>query len=651
MATIASLKVNILGDSTGLSNSLKSATDKMQAFGDRMTQIGSTLSTRLTLPIIGFGALAVKSASDAEETFSKFATVFRDVGANADEAFKSLRDNYGLSSKASKQLLSDTGDLLTGFGFSQQSALELSTEVNKLAVDLASFTNFSGGAEGASQALTKALLGERESIKSLGIAIMEEDVQKRVAINTTKGLTFETERQAKAFATLQLAQEQSKNAIGDYERTQDSFANQFRLLQARASDLATEFGTIMLPTLNKMITIITKATESFSKMDEGTKRLIIGISVLVAGVGPLLLLIGGLTKAFTALNVVMLANPYTALAMAVLAIGTAAYFALAGLDDMNKQIRQSIGLKEELTGSEDEYNKLIKKQQDLNAERLRIEGLIAKGVSPQQGQALGMELGKIDNQMKAVRALAREWDGASKVIATATTDTSASVTGFATTVAGVDFQSGSIGALEAELEGLQAQLKTTGDTLNRAQLGAQINQLTAEIKAMKDVAMANILPITNPLERATIATQNLTSSIAGLNRGFIPLAKAPVTITEMTASMVIAQEVANQFTNSFGAGMANLIVQGGKLSEVLSNIGKLLLSSAIQTGIKLLLMGTSGFGVVGGSKGLLGGLFSTSVSTVPTAVMGAGTTSVTGTFKVQGTDLIAVINRSERQLR
>ena len=108
MATIASLKVNILGDSTGLSNSLKSATDKMQAFGDRMTQIGSTLSTRLTLPIVGFGALAVKSASDAEETFSKFATVFRDVGDNADEAFKSLRDNYGLSSKASKQFLLNT---------------------------------------------------------------------------------------------------------------------------------------------------------------------------------------------------------------------------------------------------------------------------------------------------------------------------------------------------------------------------------------------------------------------------------------------------------------------------------------------------------------------------------------------------------------
>ena len=652
MATIASLKVNILGDSTGLSNSLKSATDKMQAFGDRMTQIGSTLSTRLTLPIIGFGALAVKSASDAEETFSKFATVFRDVGANADEAFKSLRDNYGLSSKASKQLLSDTGDLLTGFGFSQQSALELSTEVNKLAVDLASFTNFSGGAEGASQALTKALLGERESIKSLGIAIMEEDVQKRVAINTTKGLTFETERQAKAFATLQLAQEQSKNAIGDYERTQDSFANQFRLLQARASDLATEFGTIMLPTLNKMITIITKATESFSKIDEGTKRLIIGISVLVAGVGPLLLLIGGLTKAFTALNVVMLANPYTALAMAVLAIGTAAYFALAGLDDMNKQIRQSIGLKEQLTGSEDEYNKLIKKQQDLNAERLRIEGLIAKGVSPQQGQALGMELGKIDNQMKAVRALAREWDGASKVIATATTDTSASVTDFATTVATTEFQSGSIGALSKELEGLQAQFEATASGTERAKFADKIRELEERITVLRSVLKPVIteLKMLNEMGMAGdigFAGEEFDSKYEGL-----PMVTAQMKL--LADASFFANQMAMEFTNSFSAGLANLLVHGGKIEHMLRNIGNLLASSALQLGIQMLLMGATGSGgAFGYIKGLIGGLFAPSASMGDMGGVTPASASLTldGQFQIRGTDLVYVMNRAERSLR
>jgi hypothetical protein len=173
---------------------------------------------------------------------------------------------------------------------------------------------------------------------------------------------------------------------------------------------------------------------------------------------------------------------------------------------------------------------------------------------------------------------------------------------------------------------------------------------------MDAVAKANILPITNPLERATIATQRLTTSLGGLSRGFIPLATAPETITQITAQMRLmadasffANEMAYQFTNSFSAGLADLIVHGGKLRDMLRNIGNLLASSAIQLGIQMLLMGATGSG---GLFGFIKGKFATpSISAVPTQVMGAGMMSVSGSFKVQGTDLIAVINRSERQLR
>ena len=169
----------------------------LNKFGKSATTIGKTLSLAITAPILAIGAAAIKTASDLEETSSKFDVVFKDISKSADDAFKDLRNNFGLSSRASKELLGNTGDLLTGFGFTQKAALNLSKEVNKLAVDLASFTNFSGGAKGASDALTKALLGERESVKALGISILEEDVKKQVAINTAKGLIFETERQAR----------------------------------------------------------------------------------------------------------------------------------------------------------------------------------------------------------------------------------------------------------------------------------------------------------------------------------------------------------------------------------------------------------------------------------------------------------------------
>lgn len=305
---------------------LEKVNKSLQKTGAKMTSLGKSLSIGLSLPIIAIGAASVKAASDAEETFSKFDTVFRDVKGSAEESFKVLREQYGLSSRASKQLLSDTGDLLTGFGFSQGAALGLSTEVQKLAVDLASFTNYSGGAEGASQALTKALLGERESLKALGIAISEEDVKKQMAINATKGLIFETERQAKAQATLDLAIQQSGNAIGDYARTQDGFANQMRLMRARFEDISVEIGQVFLPVLTKIVGAVTGVVNWFSNLDAGVKKTIVIVGAIVAAIGPLLVGLGflmttilpALKVGFTVLTAVM--SPLTLKILAVTAV-------------------------------------------------------------------------------------------------------------------------------------------------------------------------------------------------------------------------------------------------------------------------------------------------------------------------------------------
>ena len=132
----------------------------------------------------------------------------------------------------------------------------MSESVNKLAVDLASFTNIEGGAERASQALTKALLGERESAKELGIAILESDVQARLAEKGLDGLEGAALKQAKAQVTLEIAMEQSKNAIGDFARTMDSPANQMRIMRATMEDLKNEIGTSMIPAFTNLLKVV-----------------------------------------------------------------------------------------------------------------------------------------------------------------------------------------------------------------------------------------------------------------------------------------------------------------------------------------------------------------------------------------------------------
>lgn len=289
------LIVKVMADANDYHKGMDAVIHHADRVGKAATRMGTAMSLGVTLPLSLAGRSMVNAASDAEETQAKFETVFQNVSDKAANAAQVLDDSYGMSAQGAQKLLGDTGDMLTGFGFAEDAALDLSLEVQKLATDLASFQNLEGGASRASEALTKGLLGERDSMKALGIAILEEDVKKRVLENTNKGLTFATERQAKAYATLTLAQEQSKNAIGDYARTQDGYANQQRELKADLADLSVMFGKILLPQAQKSLALMRRGVKWVAELSEEKKKLAVRIAAVAAALGPLLLGFGAAT--------------------------------------------------------------------------------------------------------------------------------------------------------------------------------------------------------------------------------------------------------------------------------------------------------------------------------------------------------------------
>ena len=281
-------------------SNLRKSTRKLKQFGDGMASIGMSITRNFTAPLLGLGSVAVKLASDFEETQSKFNTVFRDIRDDANETADNLEKNFGLSSQAALQLLGDTGDLLTGFGFTQEEALKLSNQVNELAVDLASFTNFSGGAAGASAALTKALLGERESIKSLGIAITEADLKTFAA---EQGLVFkELDRVAKATLTYNLALKQSQNAVGDFERTSESFANQLRQLKADLSNVGVEIGQELLPLAKDLVGALSDLAKFTSQFSNEQKKGALKTAGLTSAFGIILVVVGKMITSFSKLR-------------------------------------------------------------------------------------------------------------------------------------------------------------------------------------------------------------------------------------------------------------------------------------------------------------------------------------------------------------
>jgi len=323
------------------------ATKSLDTFGKRaqklsasMRAFGRSMTLFVTAPILALGGVMIKTASDAEETRSKFNTIFRDIEEGANSMADEFAKSYGLAGSTSRELLGNTADLLTGFKFTQKEALNLARQVNELGVDLASFTNFSGGAKGASEALTKALLGERESVKSLGISILEVDVKAKIAsMEATGELTDETDRQKKAMATLAIAVEQSANAVGDYERTQESTANRMKLFREVTKELSEEIGENLLPVFTSLLEALLSLVQWFTGLSETTQNVIIVVALAVAALGPLLAIIGNVIVVVKALGVAMAflaANPIVLIIAAVAALVLGIAYLITHWDDVKQ---------------------------------------------------------------------------------------------------------------------------------------------------------------------------------------------------------------------------------------------------------------------------------------------------------------------------
>lgn len=246
--------------------------------------------------VSSFVQKTVGTFSDLEEETQKFSVVFAGMGERTTKVLKQLQEEFGLSELAAKRMLAGTGDMLTGFGFDRSLALTLSEGAAKLGADIASFSNYSGGASGATAALTKAMLGEAESAKLLGVVIKQdsEEFQNLVKQAMTTGVTIkelgrqgeniivQSEQQAKAVAALALAYQQSPNAIGDFKRSQDSIANQTRILQNTFEQTASVIGGDFSSAYRDALGLANGLLKAYNELSPQTRLLLRNTTALTA---------------------------------------------------------------------------------------------------------------------------------------------------------------------------------------------------------------------------------------------------------------------------------------------------------------------------------------------------------------------------------
>ncbi len=320
---------------------LKAANAKMDSFAKTAKDTGGKLTKGITLPITALGAASLKLAADFEVSSKKFSKAFEGAGDEAAKSVKRLNEEYGIATSQGTELLAFTGDLLKGFGASSAEALKLAESTNILSAALGAY-NGVPVAE-ASKAITSALTGERDALKSLGIVISEEAVKRQLAIDGTEDLTGQALLLAKGQATLTLAYQQSADAVTSFSENTGTASFQMSTLLADVKDLGVEFGTLLLPVLKDGIEIIKDIVEDFSALSEEQKETAIKTAALVAALGPALTVVGNITTAVSGLSkafTVLAANPaLLGVAVSIAAIGT-------GIAVINEKLKETAPLAE-----------------------------------------------------------------------------------------------------------------------------------------------------------------------------------------------------------------------------------------------------------------------------------------------------------------
>ena len=253
----------------------------------------------ITLSVAGIKSAidgCVEVASSIEEMQNKFDVVFGDMRNEVDKWAQEYSDAIGRNKNDIKTYLADQQNLLVGFGMTRQAGAEMAEQMTSLALDLASFGNMDETA--SVNAMTKAVMGESEAAKTLGAVLNDSTRAQAMATLGLKGTYDKLDQLTKMQVNYQAILQQSPDAIGDCQRSLDSYESTKKRYIAKLKEIKTIVGQFFLPTYQKTLSIgakgLTMIRDWLQKLTDLTDKL--GGSQRVLSV---------LAAAFTAMLVAM----------------------------------------------------------------------------------------------------------------------------------------------------------------------------------------------------------------------------------------------------------------------------------------------------------------------------------------------------------
>ena len=299
---IADLLIKIGADSYEFQQKAKEVEKGLAGLEKKLTNVGKTLSMRLTAPLVALGAVSLKNADVQQQAESRLLN-----------ALKGRSD-------IQQRLLTQASEL--------QSRSVLGDEV---------------------------IIGQQAYLASLGMT--EEQIGKVIEasaqLSTATGMTLESavKNLAKTFGGLtgelgesipklkEFTTEQLKNGeavdfiLQNYKGFAETAAKEglgaVKQLKNAWGDFTEQIGAVMIPAVNTLAKALSKVVAALQSMSPLTKKVIVAIGGVAASIAPLSLAIGGVIKTLP-----MMASGFTALlspvglvVAAILALGAAFVYA------------------------------------------------------------------------------------------------------------------------------------------------------------------------------------------------------------------------------------------------------------------------------------------------------------------------------------
>lgn len=244
------------------------------SFGTTFKKIGVMAAAAFSVKAItDFMGSCLELGSNLTEVQNVVDTAFPTMSQQVNDFAKSAAESFGLSETMAKKYMGTFGAMSKSFGFAEKEALKMSETLTGLSGDVASFYNISQ--DEAYTKLKSVFTGETETLKELGVVMTQAALDQYALANGFGKTTSKMSEQEKVALRYAFVQDQLSLATGDFIKTQDSWANQTRILALRFDSLKASIGrgfiavfTPIVKGINWVLGNLQSLADSFANMME-----------------------------------------------------------------------------------------------------------------------------------------------------------------------------------------------------------------------------------------------------------------------------------------------------------------------------------------------------------------------------------------------